>query len=104
MTGTATRPYGYDKDSNRTQVGANIYTYDSRDELTSDGSQYLRLYRERGSVLEDTDTGTTPYTNDAYGQQITSGTSTGTFRSYTWDALDRVVSDAVARRGRASPH
>ena len=80
--------YSYDKDSNRTQVGANIYTYDARDELTSDGINTY-AYTANGDLSSNTtDSGTTPYTNDAYGQQTAVGVV-----GYTYDATGRLISE-----------
>jgi RHS repeat-associated protein len=85
--GTATVSYGYDDSGNRTQVGAQTYTYDARDELTAaNGSIYA--YTARGTLASVTTAGTTvSATDDAYGQTITHGT-----QSYTYDSLGRVLS------------
>ncbi|WP_051366930.1 LamG-like jellyroll fold domain-containing protein [Hamadaea tsunoensis] len=82
--GTTTVNYGYDDAGNRTQVGADVYTYDARDELTGDGyTSYV--YTARGTM---TSAGATSYTTDAYGQTITAGTQT-----YAYDAVGRVLTD-----------
>ena len=93
--GTATvQAYAYDNDGNMTGDNGVTYTYDARDELVSGSNGDTYTYSADGDLTgETTGTGTTTDTSDAYGQQITSGTSTGT-SGYTWDALDRVVSDA----------
>ena len=36
--GTTTTNYGYDNNGNLTKDGSKTYTYDARDELTSDGT------------------------------------------------------------------
>lgn len=70
------------------------YSYDARDELVSDGSNNYS-YTANGDLASQTGPGgTTTFTSDAYGQQITDVGS-----SYTWDALNRVTS---ATTGTAS--
>ena len=49
--GTTTTAYGYDNNGNLTQDGSKTYTYDARDELTSDGTEQLRLHRPRHPVV-----------------------------------------------------
>jgi RHS repeat-associated protein len=68
------------------------YTYDARDELTSDGSGNSFTYTADGDQLSQTGpTGTSASsTSDAYGQQIADGSAS----SFTWDALNRVVTAA----------
>ncbi len=84
--GTTTLGYGYDASGNRTQVGAQTYTYDARDELLS-GNGVSYAYTARGTLKSSTAGGTTTQsTTDAFGQTITSGS-----RTYGYDALGRVV-------------
>jgi RHS repeat-associated protein len=93
--GTATtQTYGYDKDGNMTSDNGVTYSYDARDELVSDSNGNTYNYSADGDLTGETSSsGTTADTSDAYGQQITSGTSAGT-STYTWDAMDRVVTAA----------
>jgi RHS repeat-associated protein len=83
--GTATtQTYAYDNDGNLTSDNGVTYSYDARDELTSGSNGTTYTYSADGDLTSD---GSATATSDAYGQQITAGTS-----SYAWDALDRVVS------------
>jgi RHS repeat-associated protein len=93
--GSATvQAYAYDNDGNMTSDNGVTYTYDARDELTSGSNGDTYTYSADGDLTgERTGTAATTDTSDAYGQQITSGTPAGS-SGYTWDALDRVVSDA----------
>jgi RHS repeat-associated protein len=92
----ATTSYGYDSDGNLTSNGAAGYSYDARDQLTSDSKGNTYSYAADGDLSAQTASGgaVTSYTSDAYGQQITDAGS-----SYTWDALDRVT---AATAGTAS--
>jgi RHS repeat-associated protein len=103
--GTATvAAYTYDNDGNMTSDNGVTYTYDARDELVSGSNGDTYTYSADGDMTgQASGTGTTTSTSDAYGQQITSGTTGGTSAgasTYTWDALDRVV--AAAEPGGAS--
>jgi RHS repeat-associated protein len=83
-----TTGYGYDGDGNRTSVNGVTYSYDLRDELTSDGTNTY-TYDARGTELSKTVTATGLESGDAfdaYGQDVTAGTTT-----YTYDALGRVL-------------
>jgi RHS repeat-associated protein len=96
-SGTATTTsYGYDSDGNLVSNGASSYSYDARDELTSDSKGNTYSYTASGDLAAQTAPGgaVTSYTSDAYGQQITDAGS-----SYTWDALNRVTG---ATTGNAS--
>ena len=86
--GTTTVNYGYDAAGNRTQVGAKTYTYNARNQLTSDGTTGY-TYTAAGVLATQ---GNTALTSDAYGQQTSDGTV-----QYTYDALGRMV-----QRGDAS--
>ncbi|MDH6131378.1 RHS repeat-associated protein [Kitasatospora sp. MAA4] len=92
--GTTNTAYSYDASGNRIQVGSNVFTYDERDQLTSDGTQTYR-YSARGTMIEDR-TGGTPavYASDAYGQQITAGQDT-----YALDASGRVMTSSSTATG-----
>jgi large repetitive protein len=79
-----TATYGYDNDGNLTSNNGVTETYDARDEETSDSSGNAYAYTANGDLVTS---GTASSTSDAYGQQIADGPS-----SYTWDALDRLVS------------
>jgi RHS repeat-associated protein len=90
--GTATtQTYGYDNDGNLTSNNGVTYTYDARDELTSDSKANTYSYSADGDLISG---GGAAFTSDAYGQQITAGNS-----SYTWDAVDRMVSAAGSGTG-----
>jgi RHS repeat-associated protein len=93
--------YGYDNDGNMTSDNGVTYIYDARDELVSASNGDTYTYSADGDLTGETTSAgaATTDSSDAYGQQITSGASAGT-SSYTWDALDRVVS--VAEPGGAS--
>jgi RHS repeat-associated protein len=80
--GTNTTAYGYDAAGNRTQVGAKTFTYDARDQLTSDGTTGY-TYTAAGTMSFQN---STALTSDAYGQQTTDGTI-----GYTYDALGRLT-------------
>ena len=98
---SGTTTYGYDQDSNRTTVEStmsgvqsNVFTYDSRDELTSQtvtgGAESYEHYSASGDLQSETtgaEGGNTlaSYADDAYGQQINSGSD-----SYDYDALGRL--------------
>ena len=93
-TTATTTDYTYDRDSNRTQVGANVYTYNDRDELTGDGVKAY-TYTANGDLEFTTQTGTSgttqvSYTDDAFGQQLTAGGS-----SYVYDAAGRLVTQTT---------
>ena len=81
--GSTTTAYDYDQSGNRIRVGSNVYTYDARDQLTSDG-QNTYEYTARGTRLRQNDVVTN---SDAYGQTTASGT-----QRYTYDALGRTLS------------
>ena len=84
--------YGYDGAGNRTSVNGTTYSYDQRDELLSNGTDSY-TYTADGTVATSTVTATDlegTYTSDAYGQQITAGSST-----YTYDALGRVLTSGA---------
>jgi RHS repeat-associated protein len=85
--GTTVTGYSYDQDGNRTQAGANVFTYDARDQLTSDGvTSYA--YTARGTLQSSTSTanGSVATTADAYGQIQTDAAD-----AYTYDALGRLA-------------
>jgi len=92
-----TKTYGYDDAGNMTSNNGTTYSYDARNELTSDGSNsYTYTYTANGDLATGTGaSGSSTYTSDAYGQQITDVTS-----SLSYDALGRMVSDA--RQGGGS--
>ncbi len=84
----ATSTYGYDGNGNLINDNGVTYTYDARNELVSDSSGNSYTYAADGDLVEkDGASATTTASSDAYGQQITEGAS-----SYSWDALDRMVS------------
>ena len=84
--GTATTSYAYDGDGNRVRAGSTTYTYDARDELTSDGTKSY-TYAADGDL---TSAGSVTSTSDAYGQQGAQGT-----QSDTYDALGRDTGTTV---------
>ena len=93
-TTATTTAYSYDRDSNRIQVGANVYTYNDRDELTGDGVKAY-TYTANGDLEFTTQTGSSgtvqvSYTDDAFDQQITAGGS-----SYVYDAAGRLVTQTA---------
>ncbi|MCD0450030.1 hypothetical protein LO762_12625 [Actinocorallia sp. API 0066] len=91
-TGSTTTVYEYDDSGNRVRLGADVFTYDARNQLTSDG-EATYTYSARGTLLTSTKAGNTVnYTSDAYGQQITEATLTGGTQTYVNDALGRNVS------------
>jgi RHS repeat-associated protein len=95
--GTATtKTYGYDNDGNMTNDNGVTNTFDARDELVSESSGYTFTYAPDGDLVQQGSSGgqTYSFTSDAYGQQITDRSS-----SYTWDALDRLVTDTAQTGG-----
>ncbi|MGH9165932.1 MAG: hypothetical protein ACRDZW_10530, partial [Acidimicrobiales bacterium] len=65
------------------------YSYDARNELTSDGSSTY-AYTADGDLATATRSGATAsFASDAYGQQVTDAAS-----SLSYDGLGRMVSDA----------
>lgn len=96
--GTATTAtYDYDDDGNLTANNGVTYTYDARDQLTADSNGNNYSYAPDGDLIGQTAaSGSTAATSDAYGQLITDSAS-----SYTWDAMDRVVSAANRNDGTA---
>jgi RHS repeat-associated protein len=84
--GTATtQAYGYDNDGNLTSDNGVTYSYDARDELVSDSNGNTYNYSPDGDLASQN--GSAGFASDAYGQQVTDGSS-----AYVWDALDRVIS------------
>ncbi|GAA3207085.1 LamG-like jellyroll fold domain-containing protein [Actinocorallia longicatena] len=91
-TGSTTTVYGYDDSGNRTRLGADVFTYDARNQLTSDGTGSTYTYTARGTLKTATKNSVTAtYTSDAYGQQITEATYTGGTQTYLSDALGRNI-------------
>ncbi|MFF8944220.1 LamG-like jellyroll fold domain-containing protein [Streptomyces sp. NPDC014864] len=91
--GTKTTTYGYDASGNRIRRGSDVFTYDERDQLTSDGVNSYD-YSARGTMTQEASaSGTVAYQTDAFGGQIVAGQ-----QSYTQDAMGRNISD----RDRAS--
>jgi RHS repeat-associated protein len=89
--GTATTAtYGYDADGNMTNDNGVTNTFDARDELVSDSTGYTFTWAANGDLSQQGTPGGQSYSfsSDAFGQQITDLSS-----SYTWDALDRLVTD-----------
>ncbi|WP_099343683.1 MULTISPECIES: ricin-type beta-trefoil lectin domain protein [unclassified Actinoplanes] len=80
--GPATTQYDYDDSGNRVRVGSDVFTYDARDELTSDGKTSY-TYSARGTRSQS---GDVVANFDAYGQMTASGT-----QRYTYDALGRTL-------------
>jgi RHS repeat-associated protein len=93
----STTSYGYDNDGNLTSSGGVTYTYDARDELTSDSNGNSSAYSANGDLISQTSSGNseTSSTSDAYGQQITDDSAS----SYGWDAMDRMVTAANSGGG-----
>jgi RHS repeat-associated protein len=85
-----TATYGYDNDGNLTSNNGVTYTYDARDELTSDSNGNTDDYTANGDLITQTSAGdvASSSTSDAYGQQITDNSAS----SFSWDALDRMIS------------
>jgi RHS repeat-associated protein len=87
--GTATTAtYGYDDDGNMTDNNGLTLTYDARDEETSDGWGDTYSYSPDGDLTGADLPSGEDYTDasNAYGEQVVDG-----LESYTWDALDRLV-------------
>jgi RHS repeat-associated protein len=91
--GTATtKTYGYDDNGNLVNDNGVTSTYDARNELTAQGNGNSYTYTANGDLATQTSSGGDySFSSDAYGQQITDGPS-----SFTWDALNRVVSAGEA--------
>ncbi|WP_329491956.1 RHS repeat-associated core domain-containing protein [Kitasatospora sp. NBC_01246] len=89
---TTTTAYTWDAAGNRTGNGTATATYDERNRLLSDGTSTYR-HTPRGTLAAVT-TGLKQETlaDDAFGRQITEGTTT-----YTYDGLDRVTTRNAAR-------
>jgi RHS repeat-associated protein len=89
----ATHTYGYDNSGNLVSDNGIAQTYNSRNELTSDGYGNTYSYTADGDLAQQDSPGNAVYnfTSDAYGQQITDG-----FSSFAWDALNRVTSAGQA--------
>ncbi|WP_410809440.1 LamG-like jellyroll fold domain-containing protein [Micromonospora sp. 067-2] len=89
--GTTTIGYAYDDAGNRTQAGSKTFTYDARNQLSTqnDGSSYL--YTARGT-LKQTNSGAGIHTTtaDAFNQVISQQNVGGT-STYTYDALGRAI-------------
>ncbi|MFI1167099.1 LamG-like jellyroll fold domain-containing protein [Streptomyces sp. NPDC020801] len=86
--GTSTKTYAYDASGNRIRNGSDVYTYDERDQLTSDGVHSYD-YSARGTMTQESSaSGTVAYQTDAFGGQVVAGG-----QSYTLDALGRNISD-----------
>lgn len=89
--GTTKTDYAYDNAGNRTRVGADVYTYDARDRLTSDGHTSYR-YTARGTLQERTvNSVTTSVKFDAYGQLVQDGNTV-----YRYDATGRTLTAGTA--------
>ncbi|MDF3301636.1 LamG-like jellyroll fold domain-containing protein [Streptomyces tropicalis] len=87
--GSKTTAYAYDASGNRIRNGSDVFTYDERDQLTSDGV-HTYDYSARGTMTQESSAagGTVAYQTDAFGGQIVAGQ-----QSYTLDAAGRNVSD-----------
>jgi RHS repeat-associated protein len=84
---STTATYGYDADGNMINDDGVTLTYDARDELTSDSNGNTYAYSADGDLTtQATSSASLNYTSDAYGQQITDGSS-----AFNWDALDRLL-------------
>ncbi len=90
---STTKTYGYDNNGNLTSNNGVTASYDARNELTSDGNGNTYAYAANGDLTGQASAGNSNYSfsSDAYGQQITDG-----FSSFSWDALNRVVSAGEA--------
>ncbi|HEY4867306.1 MAG TPA: RHS repeat-associated core domain-containing protein, partial [Candidatus Dormibacteraeota bacterium] len=76
---------------NRTQSGSHTFSYDARDQLTSDGTSSYS-YTARGTLASVSGPGgTAAFSSDAFGQAITQAGQT-----YAYDALGRAVTDTGA--------
>ncbi len=94
--GTSTVTYGYDKSGNRIQVGSRLFTYDARNQLTTDGSKTY-TYTPRGTLAGTTTGGVTLSTKtDAYGQVVAQDSAPGTTQTYNYDALGRLIRTGFA--------
>ncbi|WP_316743236.1 LamG-like jellyroll fold domain-containing protein [Streptomyces sp. MK7] len=92
--GTKTTSYAYDASGNRIRNGSDVYTYDERDELTSDGVHSYD-YSARGTMTQESSaSGTVALKTDAFGDQIVAGQ-----QSYTLDATGRNVTDTDTTGG-----
>ncbi len=83
-----TKAYGYDDAGNLTNDNGITNTYDARDQLVADSNGNSYTYTADGNLAGQSGPGSASYTytSDAYGQQITDGSS-----SFTWDAVNRVI-------------
>ncbi|GFJ92634.1 RHS repeat-associated core domain-containing protein [Phytohabitans rumicis] len=91
--------YTWDAAGNRTQAGANSYTFDQRNRLTA-GAGASYTYTARGTLATATSTAgggvttTHAYTNDAFGQLITDSHGSGI--TYAYDAAGRLATRSHA--------
>ena len=90
-SGSTVTNYAYDASGNRTQNGAKTFSYDQRNQLLSQSGGTSYAYTARGTLrLTSGPGGVYNTTADAYGQVITQQAAGGN-RTYTYDALGRVV-------------
>ncbi|MGC4894196.1 LamG-like jellyroll fold domain-containing protein [Micromonospora sp. DT31] len=89
--GTTTIGYAYDGAGNRTQAGAKTFTYDERNQLTTQSGGISYAYTARGTLRRTTSgAGTLNTTADAF-NQVASQQAAGGTRTYSYDALGRAV-------------
>lgn len=100
--GATTTDYAYDDSGNRTQVGSKTFSYDARNQLTSQSGGITYAYTARGTLRRTTANSINYATSaDAYGQVISQEAAGGT-STYTYDATGRVVRPGFKYSGRGN--
>ncbi|MEW9532855.1 RHS repeat-associated core domain-containing protein [Microbispora sp. NPDC049125] len=88
---STTTTYEWDAAGNRTRAGADTFTYNERNRLTS-GAGIDYTYTPRGTLTSQTTSGATrTYSFDAFDRMVSDGNAT-----YDYDALDRMTSRTKA--------
>ncbi|MBB4690108.1 LamG-like jellyroll fold domain-containing protein [Paractinoplanes abujensis] len=98
--GTKPVIYAFDKSGNRTQADGKTFAYDQRNQLTSssDGTQYH--YSPRGTLTSTVEGGLEQVTvTDAFNQVLSQSTPDGTTKTYTYDALGRLIKPGLTYTG-----